>query len=58
MGRRWHPWDKVMQALSHFTYHISGGEFVLCDLQGGLSSDGAIITDPVGRCRLTPGFRN
>jgi hypothetical protein len=41
------PWRKVMQALSHFSFHVSGGNFVLCDLQGGLYSDGAILTDPV-----------
>jgi len=36
-----------MQALSHYSYHVSSGQFVLCDLQGGIYSDGAIITDPV-----------
>jgi hypothetical protein len=41
------PWDRIMQALSHFSYHQSGGAFVLCDLQGGLYEDAAIITDPV-----------
>ena len=25
----------IMQALSHFTYHISEGRYLLCDLQGG-----------------------
>mmetsp|Transcript_16236 Transcript_16236/g.35102 ORF Transcript_16236/g.35102 Transcript_16236/m.35102 type:complete len:228 (-) Transcript_16236:450-1133(-) len=29
------PWPRVMQALSHFSYHVSAGQFVLCDLQGG-----------------------
>lgn len=43
-GRRW---SEAMQALSHYSYHISSGQFVLCDLQGGIYSDGAIITDPV-----------
>lgn len=28
------PWHDVMQALSHFSYHVSGGSLVLCDLQG------------------------
>ena len=41
------PWPRVMQALSHFTYHASGGQFVLCDLQGGVYSDGVVLTDPV-----------
>ena len=40
------PWPRVMQALSHFTYHITGGQFVLCDLQGGVYSDGVVLTDP------------
>ena len=33
-------WSEVMQALSHFSYHNSGGQFLLCDLQGGVYSDG------------------
>lgn len=41
------PWNLVMQSLSHFSYHISGGRLVLCDLQGGIYSDGAVLTDPV-----------
>mmetsp|Transcript_21573 Transcript_21573/g.36123 ORF Transcript_21573/g.36123 Transcript_21573/m.36123 type:complete len:385 (+) Transcript_21573:1-1155(+) len=41
------PWPKVMQALSHFSYHASGGMMVLCDLQGGVFHDGVILTDPV-----------
>ena len=40
-------WPRIMQALSHFSYHVTGGAFVLCDLQGGLYKDGAILTDPV-----------
>ena len=36
-----------MQALSHFTYHVSGGQFVLCDLQGGVYDKGVVLTDPV-----------
>ena len=41
------PWPRVMQALSHFSYHITGGQMVLCDLQGGLCKGGTILTDPV-----------
>jgi len=33
-------WGEAMQALSHFSYHNSGGQFLLCDLQGGSYSDG------------------
>ena len=40
-------WGRVMQAVSHFSYHASGGQFVLCDLQGGVYRDGAVLTDPV-----------
>ena len=40
-------WSKVMQALSHYSYHVSSGMFVLCDLQGGIYKHGAILTDPV-----------
>eukprot|EP01104_Vermistella_antarctica_P020323 TRINITY_DN8661_c0_g1_i1.p1 TRINITY_DN8661_c0_g1~~TRINITY_DN8661_c0_g1_i1.p1 ORF type:complete len:332 (+),score=65.51 TRINITY_DN8661_c0_g1_i1:209-1204(+) len=36
----------VMQALSHFSYHQSGGQYCLCDLQGGTNGDSIIITDP------------
>lgn len=35
------------QALSHFSYHVSGGHFVLCDLQGGRFNKGIALTDPV-----------
>ncbi|CAJ1959240.1 unnamed protein product [Cylindrotheca closterium] len=41
------PWPRVMQALSHFTYHISNGQKLLCDLQGGVYTDGVVLTDPV-----------
>ena len=37
----------VLQALSHFSYHISSGQFALCDIQGGIFRDGIILTDPV-----------
>lgn len=33
-------WSDAMQALSHFSYHNSSGQFLLCDLQGGVYSDG------------------
>ncbi|KAK8085702.1 kinase-like domain-containing protein [Apiospora hydei] len=29
------PWNEVMQALSHFSYHATGGRRLLCDIQGG-----------------------
>ena len=41
------PWARVMQALSHFSYHISNGQTLLCDLQGGVYQDGVVLTDPV-----------
>jgi hypothetical protein len=40
-------WPQVMQALSHFSFHVSGGQFVLCDLQGGVYSNAVVLTDPV-----------
>lgn len=41
------PWGKVMQALSHFSYHVSGGFYVLCDLQGGIYQHEVVLSDPV-----------
>ena len=41
------PWPRVMQALSHFSYHESQGKHLLCDLQGGLYRNGVVLTDPV-----------
>eukprot|EP00475_Leptophrys_vorax_P013394 TRINITY_DN1978_c0_g1_i1.p1 TRINITY_DN1978_c0_g1~~TRINITY_DN1978_c0_g1_i1.p1 ORF type:complete len:253 (-),score=52.77 TRINITY_DN1978_c0_g1_i1:36-764(-) len=40
-------WRDVMQALSHYSYHCTDGQFVLCDLQGGVYSDGVVLSDPV-----------
>jgi hypothetical protein len=36
-----------MQALSHFSYHHSNGQFLLCDLQGGHYEGTYFLTDPV-----------
>eukprot|EP01104_Vermistella_antarctica_P004308 TRINITY_DN14785_c0_g1_i1.p1 TRINITY_DN14785_c0_g1~~TRINITY_DN14785_c0_g1_i1.p1 ORF type:complete len:285 (+),score=27.78 TRINITY_DN14785_c0_g1_i1:89-943(+) len=41
------PWPQVMQAVSHYSYHITKGDVVLCDLQGGIYSNGVVLTDPV-----------
>ena len=48
----WRPenkstWHQAMQALSHFSYHITSGRYVLCDLQGGVYSNAVVLTDPV-----------
>ncbi|KAH6843290.1 kinase-like domain-containing protein [Chaetomium sp. MPI-CAGE-AT-0009] len=43
----WGAWPQVMQALSHFSYHISGGNHVLCDLQGGIYQHEIVLSDPV-----------
>ncbi|KAG8406632.1 hypothetical protein J3459_010637 [Metarhizium acridum] len=40
-------WGEVMQALSHLSYHLSGGYFVLCDLQGGIYQHEIVLSDPV-----------
>jgi hypothetical protein len=42
-----HSWGQVMQALSHFSYHVSGGFYVLCDLQGGVYQREVVLSDPV-----------
>jgi hypothetical protein len=39
--------SEAMQALSHFSFHESGGKCLLCDLQGGRYSNCYILTDPV-----------
>lgn len=41
------PDTDTMQALSHYSYHASKGECLLCDLQGGRSSGHYVLTDPV-----------
>ena len=33
--------------MSHFTYHASGGKYLVCDLQGGRYDGYYMITDPV-----------
>lgn len=40
-------WAQIMQALSHFSYHVSGGNYVLCDLQGGIYRHELVLSDPV-----------
>jgi len=40
-------WALIMQALSHFSYHVSGGMFVLCDIQGGIYQREVVLSDPV-----------
>jgi hypothetical protein len=37
-------WSSLMQALSHFSYHMTGGHYVLCDLQGGIITKGKGIS--------------
>jgi len=36
-----------MEALSHFSYHMSNGQELLCDLQGVKSDEEYVLTDPV-----------
>ena len=36
-----------MQALSHYSYHFSDGQRLVCDLQGGHYGEYYILTDPV-----------
>jgi len=37
----------LMQALSHFSYHYTSGEYLLCDLQGSRDRTHCTLTDPV-----------
>merc|ERR1719188_1092346 len=37
---------RLMQALSHFSYHHTGGQRLLCDLQGGAYDTHFVLTDP------------
>ncbi|KAF7868630.1 hypothetical protein EAF04_005161 [Stromatinia cepivora] len=37
----------ALQALSHFSYHVSNGHSLLCDLQGSVYPDRYELTDPV-----------
>lgn len=46
------PWKTVMQALSHFSYHATEGEYVLCDLQGGIYPECVVLFDPAVMSRL------
>jgi len=39
-------YSQVMQALSHFSFHASRGQAVLCDLQGSIYKDAIVISDP------------
>ena len=36
-----------MQVLSHYSYHASDGDYLICDLQGRADIDSYILTDPV-----------
>lgn len=38
---------EIMQALSHFSYHDSGGERILCDLQGSVQGNVYTLSDVV-----------
>jgi len=40
-------WNDRCQALSHFSYHVSAGQFLLCDLQGGTFNKGLALTDVI-----------
>lgn len=44
---------QAMQALSHFSYDVTGGSHVLTDVQGGETDDSVMLTDVA---ILTPGM--
>lgn len=39
-------WGQVMQALSHYSFHATRGNLVLCDLQGAIYGRSAMLSDP------------
>merc|ERR1719469_273827 len=39
-----------VQAFCHWTYHITGGDLLLCDAQGVRSHDKYVVTDPCIMC--------
>jgi hypothetical protein len=39
--------SNILGALSHFSYHYSGGQYLLCDLQGCSDDSGIILSDCV-----------
>eukprot|EP00439_Symbiodinium_sp_Y106_P062081 s3472_g9.t1 len=41
------PNHPLMQALSHYSWHVSEGEYLLCDLQGCFACGRYLLTDPV-----------
>ena len=41
-------WGRIMQALSHYSYDVSRGNLLVCDLQGAMARDGyPVISNPV-----------
>ena len=40
-------WSNALQSLSHYSYHHSQGDLVLCDLQGAIEDGCVVLTDPV-----------
>ena len=47
---------KTMQALSHYSYHFSDGQRLVCDLQGGYYGDYYILTDPIKAALAYPEY--
>lgn len=47
----WGDFTLVMQALSHFTYHITAGEALLCNLKGGLEAEAPSDRASIGGSR-------
>ena len=36
----------ILNALSHYSYHVTSGQFLICDLQGGVHRDILTLTNP------------
>lgn len=45
--KRFNKMDRHHASAVPLYVHTSAGQYLLCDLQGGLFRDGAILTDPV-----------
>lgn len=62
MHQNWHKWNNnsggvsfseystVLQAFSHWTYHITAGRLMIVDLQGVKAEGAYLLTDPAIHC--------
>ncbi|CAF4000220.1 unnamed protein product [Rotaria sp. Silwood1] len=62
MHQAWHKWNNnsggvslgeystILQAFSHWTYHITAGRLMVVDLQGVKAEGAYLLTDPAIHC--------